>query len=70
MAFATQNQDRDFSDFSIEIVPTEGTRLPIDRSGDFGASPFFGQLYVKQGACRMGQITLFWKRCLSVSNVR
>jgi hypothetical protein len=29
-------------------VPTDGTRLPILRSGDFGRSPFFGQLSAKQ----------------------
>jgi hypothetical protein len=34
----------------IDFVPTDGTRLPIDRSGDFGASPFLGQLSAKQGA--------------------
>jgi hypothetical protein len=34
----------------IDFVPTDGTRLPIDRSGDFGASPLLGQLSAKQGA--------------------
>jgi hypothetical protein len=29
-------------------VPTEGTRLPIVRSGDFGRLPFSGQLSGKQ----------------------
>ena len=29
-------------------MPTDGTRLPIDRSGDFGASPFCRQLSGKQ----------------------
>jgi hypothetical protein len=29
-------------------VPTDGTGLPFDGSGDFGASPFFGQLSDKQ----------------------
>jgi len=28
----------------IDFVPTDGIRLPIDGSGDFGKSPFFGQL--------------------------
>jgi hypothetical protein len=26
------------------IAPADGTRLPIVRSGNFGASPFLGQL--------------------------
>ena len=29
-------------------MPTGGNRLPIDGRGDFGASPFFGQLSGKQ----------------------
>src|ERR1700730_5073766 len=29
--------------FSV-IVPADGIRLPILRSGDFGTSPFFGQV--------------------------
>ena len=28
----------------VGIVPTDGTRLPIVESGEFGMSPFFGQL--------------------------
>jgi hypothetical protein len=36
--------------FEIVFVPTEGTRLPIVRSGNFGRLPFSGQLSVKQGA--------------------
>ncbi len=31
------------------IVPTGGTRLPIVRSSNVGASPFLGQLSGKQG---------------------
>jgi hypothetical protein len=31
-------------DFSERIVPADGTGLPIGGSGDFGTSPFFGQL--------------------------
>ena len=27
----------------VGIVPTDGTRLPIVGSGEFGMSPFFGQ---------------------------
>ena len=30
--------------FGMGIVPTDGTRLPIVGSGEFGMSPFFGQL--------------------------
>jgi len=30
--------------FGVGIVPTDGTRLPIVGSGEFGMSPFFGQL--------------------------
>jgi hypothetical protein len=26
----------------IDFAPTDCTKLPIDRSGDFGASPFWG----------------------------
>jgi hypothetical protein len=29
----------------------DGTSLPIVLSGDFGASPFFGQLSGRQSAC-------------------
>ena len=29
-------------------MSTDGTRLSVEYSGDFGASPFFGQLSVKQ----------------------
>jgi hypothetical protein len=36
--------------FEIAFVPTDGARLPIDRSGDFGASPFLRQLSGKQNA--------------------
>jgi hypothetical protein len=36
--------------FEIDFVPTEGTRLPINRSGDFGRLPFSGQLSGKQCA--------------------
>ena len=28
----------------VGIAPTDGTRLPIVGSGEFGMSPFFGQL--------------------------
>jgi len=31
-------------DSIFRIVPTDGTRLPIVGSGEFGMSPFFGQL--------------------------
>ncbi len=31
-------------------MPTDGTGLPFDGSGDFGASPFLGQLSDKQSA--------------------
>src|ERR1017187_520240 len=34
------------------FVPTDGTRLPIVRSGDFGRSPFFEHLSAKQFAGR------------------
>jgi hypothetical protein len=30
-----------------KIVLTDGTKLPIVRSGDFGASPFLGQLWAR-----------------------
>ena len=30
--------------FGVGIVPTDGTRLPIVGNGEFGMSPFFGQL--------------------------
>jgi hypothetical protein len=36
--------------FELDFVPTEGTRLPIIRSGNFGRLPFSGQLSDKQGA--------------------
>jgi hypothetical protein len=36
--------------FQIDFVPTEGTRLPIVKSDDFGSSPFSGQLSGKQCA--------------------
>ena len=36
--------------FELDFVPTEGTRLPIVRSGNFGRLPFSGQLSAKQGA--------------------
>jgi hypothetical protein len=31
-----------------DFVPTDGIRLPVERSGDFGTSPFFGQLSGKR----------------------
>jgi hypothetical protein len=31
-------------DFQIEIVLAYGIRLPFSGSGDFGTSPYFGQL--------------------------
>jgi hypothetical protein len=31
-----------------DFVPTDGNGLPIFIGGDFGRSPFFGQLSVKQ----------------------
>jgi hypothetical protein len=31
--------------FGVGIAPTDGTRLPIVGSGEFGMSPFFGQLW-------------------------
>ena len=34
--------------FEIDFVPTDGTRLPVKSSGDFGASSFLGQLSGKQ----------------------
>jgi len=43
-------------------VPTDGTRLPIDRSGDFGASPLLRQLLGKQGALRVGTLHQFGTR--------
>jgi hypothetical protein len=36
-------------DFKVEIVRTDRIRLLIFISGDFGKSPFFEQLSVKQG---------------------
>jgi hypothetical protein len=36
--------------FEVDLVPTDGTRLPIVRSGDFGASSLFGQLSGKHCA--------------------
>ena len=36
--------------FELDFVPTEGTRPPIVRSGNFGRLPFSGQLSGKQGA--------------------
>ena len=47
-----------------EFVPTDGTRLPIIRSGGFGSSPFYGQLSGEQCACQRIDTTLFWTRCL------
>jgi hypothetical protein len=35
-------------DFQLEIAPADGVRLPMGESGDFGRSPFFGQLSVKE----------------------
>ena len=37
-------------DFQIKVVATDGTRLPIYGSGDFGVSPLLGQLSGKQSA--------------------
>jgi hypothetical protein len=45
------------------FVPTDGTRLPIVSSGDFGASPFLRQLSGKQSACRHMDVTLFPDQC-------
>jgi len=36
--------------FEVDLVPTDGTRLPIIRSGDFGAPPLVGQLSGKHCA--------------------
>jgi hypothetical protein len=35
-------------DFQIEIVLADGIRLPFLGSGDFGTSPYFGQLSVNE----------------------
>jgi len=43
-AFVTLGQ----LDYWDRFVPTDGTRLPIDRNGDFGESPLLGQLSGKQ----------------------
>ena len=48
-AGASGHRDPSQDRFLRSIVPTDGTRLPIDRSGDFGASPFSRQLSGKQG---------------------
>jgi hypothetical protein len=45
---ASGNRNQDL--FETDFVPTEGTRLPIVRSGDFGRLPFWGQLSGKQYA--------------------
>jgi len=50
--------------FRSILGPTDGTRLPIVRSGEFGASPFFGQLLSKQGAWPCVDATLFRHRWL------
>jgi hypothetical protein len=56
------------------FVPTDGIRLLTDRSGDFGASPFFGQLSASKALdraqtlrgfrfaahARLGDFLTFW----------
>jgi len=42
--------DPNYKRFEIDFVPTEGTRLPIIRSVNFGRLPFSGQLSGKQCA--------------------
>jgi hypothetical protein len=37
--------------FRVGIVPTDGTRLPTLGSGEFGMSPFFGQLCQLRNVC-------------------
>jgi hypothetical protein len=37
-------------DFQIEIVPADGTRLPMRRSGDFGRSPLLRSTQSRQSA--------------------
>ena len=60
----------DFHQFlDCDVVPTDGTRLPIVRSGDFGPSPFFGQLSGKPIACVFEHYADF-NRLSLVKNVR
>jgi hypothetical protein len=60
----------DFRQFlESDFVPTDGTRLPIVRSGDFGPSPFFGQLSGKPIACVFEHYADFTRLSL-VKNVR
>jgi hypothetical protein len=48
------------------IVPADGIRIPIVRSGEFGTSPFFGQLSAKQSAQPYENATLRWTYCRSI----
>ena len=60
----------DFHQFlEYDVVPTDDTRLPIVRSGDFGPSPFFGQLSGKPIACVFEHYADF-NRLSLVKNVR
>ena len=42
-----------------DFLPTDGTGLPIDGSGDFGASPFFGQLSIARQYARRRKTTRY-----------
>jgi hypothetical protein len=46
-ARAEGTRDTKRSQPSVEAMPADGTALPIGRSGDFGTSPFLGQLTSK-----------------------
>jgi hypothetical protein len=50
------------------IMPTDGTRLPIVRSGNVGASPFLGQLPGKQrGSTLLGLYAAFGSLPINMS---
>jgi hypothetical protein len=44
--------------FQIEIVPADGIRLPVGRSGDLGTSPFFGSSQSRQIRLTATQCTI------------
>ena len=55
--------------FELDIVPTEGTRLPSVRSGDFGSCRFLGSSRQAMRLTVYGRYTDFGLRSLGL-NVR
>jgi hypothetical protein len=50
--FLPRHRCDDFIKVTSGFLRADGTRLPIDRSGDFGISPLLRQLSGKQCACQ------------------